>query len=218
VLGDVRAQLAACAAGEKGQLSLIGRYGAERFRACSNALLDQAERLARNAIRATPDGSYAFEDWIDDDGIDPGPIPIRVMITVAGDRLVADFTGSAPQVKGAINSPLPFTKSAVYACVRHLIGGDPPNNEGYFRPIEVVAPAGTIVNPVMPAPVAARGLTGFRAANALFGTPGSVLAVTTPTDGRLSSWSSCSGLGAGARPRTGSTRRRALSSISRTTR
>ena len=67
---------------------------------------------------------------------------------------------------GAINSPIPFTKSAVYACVRHLIGGDPPNNEGYFRPIEVVAPPGTIVNPVLPASVAARGLTGFRIANA----------------------------------------------------
>jgi N-methylhydantoinase B len=143
VLGDVRAQLAACAAGEKGLLDLIGRYGAERFDACTDALLDQAERLARNAIRAMPDGSYAFEDWIDDDGIEPGPIPIRVTITVAGDRLFADFTGTAPQVKGAINSPLPFTKSAVYACVRHLIGGDPPNNEGYFRPIEVLAPAGT---------------------------------------------------------------------------
>ena len=132
VLGDVRAQLAACAAGEKGLLDLIGRYGAERLNACTDALLDQAERLARNAIRAMPDGSYAFEDWIDDDGIDPGPISIRVTITVSGDRLLADFTGTAPQVKGAINSPLPFTKSAVYACVRHLIGGDPPNNEGYF--------------------------------------------------------------------------------------
>ncbi|MBV8934832.1 MAG: hydantoinase B/oxoprolinase family protein, partial [Alphaproteobacteria bacterium] len=169
VLGDVRAQLAACAAGEKGLLDLIDRYGAERFRTCSDALLDQAERLARNAIRAMPDGSYAFEDWIDDDGVDPGPIPIRVTITVAGDGLIADFTGTAAQVEGAINSPLPFTKSAVYACVRHLIGGDPPNNEGYFRPIEVVAPAATIVNPVMPAPVAARGLTGFRVANTLFG-------------------------------------------------
>src|SRR5262249_44277626 len=119
-------------------LDLIGRYGAERFRICTHALLDQAERLARNAIRAMPDGSYAFEDWIDGDGIDPNPIPIRVTITVAGDRLIADFAGTAPQVRGAINSPLPFTKSAVYACVRHLIGGDPPNNEGYFRPIEVV--------------------------------------------------------------------------------
>ena len=75
VLGDVRAQLAACAAGEKGLLDLIGRYGAERFDACTDALLDQAERLARNAIRAMPDGSYAFEDWIDDDGIDPDPDP-----------------------------------------------------------------------------------------------------------------------------------------------
>jgi N-methylhydantoinase B len=169
VLGDVRAQLAACAAGEKGLLAVIARYGPERFRACTDALLDQAERLARNAIRAMPDGSYAFDDWIDDDGIDPGPIPIRVTITVSGDRLIADFSGSAPQVRGAINSPLPFTKSAVYACVRHLIGGDPPNNEGYFRPIEVIAPAATILNPVMPAPVAAHGLTGFRVANALFG-------------------------------------------------
>src|SRR5580700_4462593 len=169
VLGDVRAQLAACAAGEKGLLHLIERYGSERFQAITDLLLDQAERLARNAIRAMPDGSYRFEDWIDDDGIDPDPIPIRVTITVKSDRLIADFTGSALQVKGAINSPLPFTKSAVYACVRHLIGGDPPNNEGYFRPIEVIAPPATIVNPVMPAPVAARGLTGFRVAGALFG-------------------------------------------------
>jgi N-methylhydantoinase B len=169
VLGDVRAQLAACAAGEKGLLHLIERYGSERFQAITDLLLDQAERLARNAIRAMPDGSYHFEDWIDDDGIDPDPIPIRVTITVKSDRLIADFTGSALQVKGAINSPLPFTKSAVYACVRHLIGGDPPNNEGYFRPIEVIAPPATIVNPVMPAPVAARGLTGFRVAGALFG-------------------------------------------------
>lgn len=169
VLGDVRAQLSACAAGERGLLHLIEKYGADRFGTITGALLDQAERLARNAIRDMPDGTYAFEDFIDDDGIDPGPIPIRVAVTVAGDRLIADFTGSAPQVKGAINSPIPFTKSAVYACVRHLIGGDPPNNEGYFRPIEVVAPPGTIVNPVMPASVAARGLTGFRIANVVFG-------------------------------------------------
>lgn len=169
VLGDVRAQLAACETGERGYLALLARHGAERFAACSAALLDQAERLARSAIRAMPDGTYEFTDWLDEDGIDPDPIPLRVRVTVAGDRLVADLTGSAPQVKGGINSPLPFTKSAVYAAVRHLIGGEPPNNEGYFRPIEVIAPPGTIVNPVLPAAVAARGLTGFRLANALFG-------------------------------------------------
>ncbi len=169
VLGDVRAQLAACTAGEAGLLAMVGKHGVARFARVCDALLDQAERLARHAISAMPDGSYSFEDFIDEDGIDPDPIPIRVTLTITGDRLVADFTGSAAQVKGAINSPIPFTKSAVYACVRHLIGGDPPNNEGYFRPIEVVAPPGTIVNPVMPAAVAARGLTGFRVANAVFG-------------------------------------------------
>ena len=169
VLGDVRSQVAACLTGERGYLGLVERYGRELFATCTTILLDQAERLARNAIKAMPDGVYSFTDHIDEDGIDPDPIPITVSITVAGDRIVADFTGSAAQVKGAINSPLPFTKSAVYACVRHLIGGEPPNNEGYFRPIEVVAPAGTVVNPVMPASVAARGLTGFRIANAVFG-------------------------------------------------
>jgi N-methylhydantoinase B len=169
VLGDVRAQLAACESGERGYLRLLDQHGPERFAACTTALLDQAERLARAAIRAMPDGTYEFTDWLDDDGIDPDPIPLKARITVAGDRLIADLTGSAPQVKGGINSPLPFTKSAVYAAVRHLIGGDPPNNEGYFRPIEVIAPPGTIVNPVPPAAVAARGLTGFRLANALFG-------------------------------------------------
>src|SRR5215831_2229111 len=167
VLGDVRSQVAACLTGQRGYLKLTERYGVDRFAACTTALLEQAERLARNAITAMPDGRYTFTDWMDDDGIDPDPIPITV--TIAGDRLIADFTGSAPQVKGAINSPLPFTKSAVYACVRHLVGGTPPNNEGYFRPIEVIAPPGTVVNPVMPAAVAARGLTGFRMANAVFG-------------------------------------------------
>jgi len=114
VLGDVRAQLAACAAGEKGLLDLIGRYGAELFRSSTDALLDQAERLARNAIRAMPDGRYEFEDWIDDDGIDPGPIPIRITITIAGDKLTADFTGTAPQVRGAISrNPLSMPASAI---------------------------------------------------------------------------------------------------------
>jgi N-methylhydantoinase B len=169
VLGDVRSQVAACLTGEKAYLKLIAQHGAERFQACTTTLLAQAERLARTAISRMPDGTYEFTDWLDDDGIDPDPIPLTVALTVAGDRLIADFTGSAPQVRGGINSPLPFTKSAVYATVRHLIGGDPPNNEGYFRPIEVIAPPGTIVNPVMPAAVAARGLTGFRLANALFG-------------------------------------------------
>lgn len=169
VIGDVRAQVAACLTGEREYLGLIEKYGLDRFVACGTALLDQAERLSRSAIAAMPDGAYHFTDWIDDDGIDSNPLPIAVTITVSGDHMLVDFEGTSPQVRGAINAPLPFTKSAVYACVRHLIGGTPPNNEGYFRPIEVRAPLASMVNPTLPASVAARGLTGFRIANAVFG-------------------------------------------------
>ncbi|HUX87215.1 MAG TPA: hydantoinase B/oxoprolinase family protein [Chloroflexota bacterium] len=169
VLGDLRAELAACTIGEAGYLALVDRYGEEAVTSAASELLDYSERLARLEIARWPAGRYTFEDWLDDDGIDPDPIPIRVAIEVRGDQLEVDFAGSAPQVKGAINSVLSFTRSAVYACVRCLLPPDIPNNEGYFRAIQVHAPAGTVVNPVPPAAVAARGLTGFRIATAVFG-------------------------------------------------
>ena len=114
-------------------------------------------------------GSTSFTDYLDDDGIDPEPIPIQATLHVEGDGITVDFTGSGRQVRGSINCPMPFTKSAAYACVRCVMPTDIPNNEGHFRPIKVIAPAGTIVNPHRPAPVAARGLTGFRIANAVLG-------------------------------------------------
>ncbi len=120
-------------------------------------------------IARWPDGSYAFTDYLDDDGIDPDPIPIRATVSVAGDQLSVSFDGSSPQVRGAINSVLSFTKSTVYACVRCLLPLDLPNNEGYFRAVAVNAPPGTIVNPLPPAAVAARGLTAFRIANVVMG-------------------------------------------------
>lgn len=169
VLGDLTAQVTACRTGEDGYLELARRHGAAGLRALTTLLLDQSERLARAAIGRMPDGMYRFTDHIDGDGFDDEPIPITVTITVDGEQMIIDFTGSSPQVRGAINSPLSFTASATYACVRHLIDDNPPNNEGYFRPIEIRAPEGTVVNPVKPASVAARGLTGFRVANAVFG-------------------------------------------------
>ncbi|MGH7861679.1 MAG: hydantoinase B/oxoprolinase family protein, partial [Candidatus Dormibacteraceae bacterium] len=167
--GDLRGQLAACHIGEEGLLRLVERYGREPVVAAFGALLDYGERLARAEIAGWPNGRYEFEDWLDDDGIDPEPIPIRVAVTVAGGQIDVDFAGSAPQVKGAINSVLSFTRSTTYACVRCLLPANLPNNEGYFRAIQVRAPAGTIVNPLPPAAVAARGLTGFRIATAVFG-------------------------------------------------
>src|SRR5439155_1631108 len=110
-----------------------------------------------------------FVDHLDGDGIDPDPIPIVATVTIAGDEMTIDLTGSAPQVRGAINCVFPFTLSTALACVRSIVDLSIPNNAGYFRPIHVIAPEGTVVNPRPPAAVAARGITGIRIADAIFG-------------------------------------------------
>ncbi|MDP8922291.1 MAG: hydantoinase B/oxoprolinase family protein [Chloroflexota bacterium] len=169
LLGDLRAQLAAIHIGERGLEELARRWGQTWLFDALDELMAYTERLARAEIRGWRDGTYSFTDYIDDDGLDPDPIPIVATVTVDGDRLVVDFAGTAPQVRGAINATGSFARSAVYACVRGLMDPSIPNNGGYFRPIEVRVPAGTVINPTLPAPVAARGLTGFRLANAIFG-------------------------------------------------
>jgi N-methylhydantoinase B len=169
VLGDLRAQLAACHIGERGLLDLADRYGLPTLQRAFAELLEYTERIARATIASLPDGCYEFTDYLDDDGIDPDPIPIQVAVEIHGSDIEVNFHGTSPQVKGAINCVLSFTRSAVYACIRCLLPPTLPNNEGYFRAVRVVAPPGTLVNPLPPAPVAARGLTGYRIANAVMG-------------------------------------------------
>ena len=94
--------------------------------------VQETERLTRAAIRTLPDGVYSFEDWIDDDGIDVGkPIRLCVTLTKQGDSMTADWTGSSPQVKGAINNTLSFTKAATYCAIRSILPAGIPNN-GYL--------------------------------------------------------------------------------------
>ncbi|MBI4506831.1 MAG: hydantoinase B/oxoprolinase family protein [Chloroflexi bacterium] len=169
VLGDLRAQLAACYVCEQQFTKLLQRYGPATIERYKDALFAYSERVTRAEIAALPDGEYCFEDWIDEDGIDDRPIPLRVKVTVAGDELTCDFTGSSPQVKGAINATLSFTKAAAYGAIKYVLGADIPNNAGFFRPIHIVAPRGTILNCVLPAACAARGLTGLRTADLMFG-------------------------------------------------
>jgi N-methylhydantoinase B len=170
LFGDLRAQLAACHVAESQFLDLTRRYGAENVTALMDDLIAYGERVTRAALRELPDGSFSFEDFIDDDGIDRDK-PIRLFVTLHknGDHILADWTGTSPQVKGAINCTLSFTKAAVYAAVRSVLPDGIPNNEGVFQAIEVVAPAGTIAHGTMPAACAARGLTGLRMAECLYG-------------------------------------------------
>lgn len=170
VFGDLRAQLAACHIAEKQFLELVSRYGTEKVENYMQEVIDYTERLMRAAIADLPDGEFSFEDWIDDDGIDcDTPIRLFVKFSKQGDRIVADWTGSAPQVKGAINNTLSFTKAATYTAIRSILPEGIPNNEGVFRAVEVIAPPGTIANAVLPAACAARGLTGFRMVDCAFG-------------------------------------------------
>ena len=183
VLGDIRSQVAACAIGERQLIELIGKYGKGPFEAWCQELLDYTERFTRSEIAKFPDGSYRFTDYIDDDGIDPDPIVFSCCITVRGDGLTVDFEGTAPQVRGAINSVFPFTASAALACVRSVLDGNIPNNAGYFRPIEVLAPKRSIVNADPPSPVAARGLAGFRIADCVLGCLAQIVPDLVPASG-----------------------------------
>jgi N-methylhydantoinase B len=170
VFGDMRAQLSACHVAETAFLRLVETRGLDTVKAYMQELIAYTERMTRAALKQLPDGEWSFEDWIDDDGIDYGT-PIRLFVTLrkSGDSLVADWTGSSPQVKGAINNTLSYTKAATYTGVKSVLPPEIPNNDGFHRAVQVIAPPGTIANCVLPAATAARGLTGFRMVDCIFG-------------------------------------------------
>ena len=170
LFGDLRAQLAACHIAEKQFAELVSRFGVAETKHYMQETIDYAERLTRAALSDLPDGEWSFEDWIDDDGVDYGK-PIRLFVTIkkTGDRMLVDWTGTSPQVKGAINNTLSYTKAASYTGIRSVLPPGIPNNEGVFRAIEVICPPGTVGNGVLPAACAARGLTGFRMTDCMFG-------------------------------------------------
>ena len=215
VHGDLLAQVAALEQGEQDLLALAAAHGNERLDGYMSDIIEHTERRTRAEIAALPDGSWSFSDFIDGDGIRPEPIEIRVRVTIAGDEFSADFAGTSPQATGSINPNLPYTTSAVYAVLKTLTDPALDANAGFFRPITVRAPPGCFVNPQHPAAVAARGLGGFRIAQACSGhwprpcpsgcrprgaaaSSGSASAATTRTAGPSCSWSSTTTDRAGA--------------------
>src|SRR5262245_7575285 len=168
VLGDLRAQLAACRIGERGLTSLTERYGPVA-RAAMNELQLVAERVMRAEIARLPDGVSTFTDWIDGVGEDPVPIPIVVRVEIAGDTFLIDFEGTSPQVEASVNCPVGRGYAASSCAVRGIVGAEIPNCEGYMTPIRIDAPAGTVVNPVLPAACGARGVIGYRVYDAVMG-------------------------------------------------
>jgi N-methylhydantoinase B len=182
VLGDIRSQLAACEIAARGMVDLVTRYGADGIVSLMNATMDYSERLTRHCLSELPDGEATFTDWIDDDQIDVGkPIPLVCTVRKYGDSMEVDWTGSAPQVKGAINNTWSYTAAMSFTAVKSMLSINMANNDGVFRPIKVIAPPGTITHGKLPAACAARGLTGFRGVDCCFGAlaklyPGRVMA------------------------------------------
>ena len=192
VLGDLDAQLAACRIGERGMRELAGRYGVADLERSFEDLLDYSERAARATIESIPDGVYRFTDHLDDDGVNlDEAVPIRVAVEVRGSDVVFDFAGSSSQVRGAINCTLSFVRSAVYFALRSIMDSDAPNNAGFFRPVEVRAEPGSVLNPRPPGACAARGVTGFRVIDAIVGALAEAVPerVRAPGEGGTTSYS-----------------------------
>jgi N-methylhydantoinase B len=152
--GDLWAQIAANERGALRLQELVARYGRDEVSLYMGELLGYTERMTRALLQALPDGVYRSEDFLDNDGLTGDPVPIRVLVSVSGDKATVDFTGSAPQVVGSMNAVYAITLSAVFYVFRCLLGLDVPNNTGCLAPIEVIAPPGTVVNARSPAPVA----------------------------------------------------------------
>jgi len=183
VVGDLKAQFAACRTGARELGKIFDRYGPEMTSMYFAELLDYAERMTRAEIAAWPDGTYSFTDYIDDDGFNDVPLPIAVAITVHGDSVTVNYEGSAPQVPAALNSTKSYTNSCTYLSVRCCLKGDIPNNAGVFRAITVNAPEASIVNPKIPAACAARALTGYRVVDAMFGALAQIVPDRVPAAG-----------------------------------
>jgi N-methylhydantoinase B len=182
VLGDLMAQLAGCNSGERGYKELFKRYGSPLMTRYIEELHDYADQLFRLEMSEIPDGKYEFTNHIDGLGPEPTPIKFHVELDIVGDEVTVDWTGTDKQVKGGINSPLPFTKAASYTALRSVMSADMPNCQGYTRAIKIIAPEGTVCNPTSPAACGARGISGFRMIDCLFGALAKAMPGRIPAD------------------------------------
>ena len=153
--GDLLAQCMAIRRGEQRLLELAAKYGIARVHRNMAALKNYSERMMRSAIRRLPPGRYHFEDALDSDGISDRPVTIRAAITIHGDRATIDFTGSDPQAEGSVNANYAVAVSATTYVFRCLVREDIPYTAGVMRPLEVIAPDGSVVSANPPSAMAA---------------------------------------------------------------
>ena len=167
-LGDLRAQLAAARAGERRVMRLLDRYGKNTLRDTIDDLISYSRERTRQEIAKLRNGTFRAEGYLDDDGVTPGNhVRLAVAVTIKGERITFDFSGTDQQMEGGMNIPPATTRSAVHYAVACLLPEDIPFNEGSIEPVAIQAPAGTVVNPAFPAAVSDRHLASQRLADVL---------------------------------------------------
>jgi N-methylhydantoinase B len=182
-LGDLAAQVAATTVAERELQALAERYGVERLAALMDGLIEHTERLVRSQIAEWPDGTASFTDHLDSDGIEARDVPLAATVTIRGDEIEVDLTRSAPMVAGALNSTRSFIQACVYQAVRSALEVEVPNTSGAFRPITVLTKPGTVAHVVMPGASSMRGVTGFRALDAVNGALAQLIPDRVPAAG-----------------------------------
>ncbi len=151
-LGDMEAHAAALRVGARRIVELCEKYGTDVILRAIERIMEKGEKLMKLKLKDLPHGTFEAEDTIDDDGITDTPVPVRAKITISDERFKIDLTGSGRQAKGSINSPWCATVSAARAIFKAVTDPHGPANDGNFRLLDVVAPPGTIFNPIPPAP------------------------------------------------------------------
>ena len=150
IAGDLAAMSNVFSVGNRGIEALVKKYGSATLTLCLNEMIAYSERQMRSYIADLPDGTYNWEDWIDNDGIVDTPIPVRLAITVKGENMHFDFEGTGPMARGPLNMSRNTTLSSCYVAIKHIFP-DVPVNGGTFRPISFNVPAGTLLAAEYPA-------------------------------------------------------------------
>lgn len=167
--GDYHAQIAACRLGARRLAETMERYEPALLETAFGEIIERTNRRMRELVATIPDGEYSFEDVMDDDGLGHVDIAIRLKITVKGDHITFDFSGTEQQVQGNINLTTNATESSVCYALKALLDPDVPNNFGVLDSFELVTERGTVVDCAFPAPVAARAHTCQRLADIIIG-------------------------------------------------
>ena len=162
--GDFHAMIGSLAVAERRLHQALERHGVDALLRAGKSLMEYAEQRMRAEIRELPNGEYQFEDWIENDGVDPNArYRIHCLVTVRDDEIFFDYSGSSPQAKGPCNCTYGVTASATFNAMLNLTDRTIPRNSGCYRPIRVIAPSGSVLNVAHPGPECRRQFRDSRA-------------------------------------------------------